>query len=104
MAIRSVGLREFAVTGYFSSIYSIPLKQYLLKRRNQSTEHLIRHYRETDDKLDPIGKIEGNSFQIYEMLKIRDALIKKDVPDAIKNEIMLINNFQPGIRNSHKMR
>jgi len=54
------------------------------------TEHLIRHYRETGDKLDPIGKIEGHSFQIYEMLKIRDALIKKDIPDAVKNEIMLI--------------
>jgi hypothetical protein len=54
------------------------------------TAHLIRHYLETGEKLDPIGEIEGHSFQIYEMLKIRDALIKKDVPDALKNDIMLI--------------
>lgn len=52
-------------------------------------EDLINHYRIDGEKLAPIGRIEGNSFQIYEMLKMRDALIKKEVPDSLRNEIIL---------------
>lgn len=52
-------------------------------------EDLINHYRIDGEKLAPVGKIEGNPFQIYEMLKMRDALIKKEVPDSLRNEIIL---------------
>lgn len=52
-------------------------------------EDLINHYRIDGEKLDPVGRIEGNSFQIYEMFKMRDALIKKEVPDSLRNEIIL---------------
>lgn len=53
-------------------------------------EDLINHYRIDGEKLAPIGRIEGNPFQIYEMIQMRDALIKKDVPDSLRNEIILL--------------
>lgn len=54
------------------------------------TEVLIQHYQETSQELNPIGRIEGSSFQMYDIVKIRNTLIKKDVPDACKNRIILI--------------
>lgn len=56
------------------------------------TEELIHHYRTDGEKKDSIGRIEGNPFQIYEMLKMQDALIKKEVPDSLKNEIILFQS------------
>lgn len=59
-------------------------------------EDLINHYRIDGEKLAPIGKIEGKSFQIYDMIQMRDALIKKEVPDSLRNEIILF--LSPKVR------
>lgn len=53
-------------------------------------EDLINHYRIDGEKLAPVGRIEGNSFQIYDMTQMRDALIKKEVPDSLRNDIILL--------------
>jgi hypothetical protein len=58
------------------------------------TEDLIYHYRTDGEKLNPIGRIEGNSFQIYEMLEMQDALIKKEVPDSLRNLIILFQSSE----------
>jgi len=79
----SVGIGSF-IFGFHSDVF--------FATGGFRTEDLIRHYRETGEELEPIGKIEGNSFEIYEMLKIRDDLIKNDVPDALKNQIILVIN------------
>jgi hypothetical protein len=54
------------------------------------TEDLINHFQVSGQKLDPIGKIEGKPFEFYEMLQIQEALIKKEIPDACRNEVLLI--------------
>jgi hypothetical protein len=54
------------------------------------TEDLIHHYLVNGQILDPIGKIEGKPFQFYEMLEIREALIKKDLPDVCRNDLFLV--------------
>ncbi|HZX11113.1 MAG TPA: 6-bladed beta-propeller [Acidobacteriota bacterium] len=60
------------------------------------TSELIRHYRISGEKLDSIGKIEGEPFKGYYMFKIQEDLIKKKVPDEFRNNIIL---FQSQERN-----
>lgn len=58
------------------------------------TEDLIHHYRINGERLNPIGRIEGNPFQMYEMLEMQDALIKKEVPDSLRNLIILFQSSE----------
>jgi len=54
------------------------------------TEDLIRHYLISGQELDPIGRIEGRSFELYDMLEIQEGLIKKKLPDACRNDLLLV--------------
>jgi len=54
------------------------------------TEELISHYQISGQKLDSIGKIEGKPFEFYDMLKIQQALIKKELPDVCRNDLFLL--------------
>jgi len=54
------------------------------------TEDLIRHYQINGQKLDSIGKIEGKPFQFYDVFEIQEALIKKELPDACRSDVLLL--------------